>query len=904
MATSRGRPSSTKASISQDIQDEIDQMFGAQKAKWEAAFQALKNNGTSTLNDFRTLFRKIINDTTDWDDSLQDIYIKFEKIQKQTSEIFTNEKKAARALGEYNDVGKQILNHKIEERILSSDELKDIKEKLHKKAQDLVLAGRLLNKEREISKDVRERLKWLDEEIKKRERIEKALGLTGKLLKGISKIPILGDLLDTDKALKAAEKAANAGAGSLKVMDTALVSLGQSFISNLTSPAALLGLLIGLFKELIDLGFKYDKILTQNAKTLNISKETADIITKRFVEQNSSQVLLNKNLSKVFFTLTNQAQALEELNKLYGTAVYFSDRQVQDQIYITKQLGLQGEEAEGFSRLMITNKMTADEVLSSVVKQTVSLAKQTGIQLNNKKVLSEVTKVSGQLQANYKNNPDLIAKAVVQAQKLGMTLEQTSRSARSLLNFEESIENQIAAELVTGKQLNIEKARLLALNGDMAGAMDELLSKNVTYAEFQDMNIIQQDLLAKALGTTSDELANSLLHQQQLNDLGEQNKKLIEDRVAQLKKEGRETEANRLMNSLASKEEAKKSLREIDLQTQFNQLVLSYKEILVGILGGPMQQVLQKVMKWLNNSENVNKLTKAIQSILTGVAKMIQFIADHFEGIKMAAIALAAVIGIRFVGGLVQSLRLLGLMRGSMAGMAGPAAAGGMAGPVVTGGMASTGMYNGKPVFTGPKGGQYTVSASGKNVYLPKGANIQPMTPVASQSFGSKFGQNFRGGAAVASGVISGGITGFSEYQEQIAKGKSKSEAAGRGAFKGLGAGLGAAGGLALGAALAPATGGLSLLIPLVASGIGAWAGGELTDIDNYQKENTQTTNQAGNDLDAMLKEQQKTNNYLLENNRMTAAMAGKSSDIYYDSYKAGIAADVNTYQISSNYIP
>jgi hypothetical protein len=43
-----------------------------------------------------------------------------------------------------------------------------------------------------------------------------------------------------------------------------------------------------------------------------------------------------------------------------------------------------------------------------------SLAKQTGIQLDNKQVVQNVAKVSGQLRLQYANNPKLIAKAVVE----------------------------------------------------------------------------------------------------------------------------------------------------------------------------------------------------------------------------------------------------------------------------------------------------------------------------------------------------------------------------------------------------------------------------------------------------------------------------------------------------------
>jgi hypothetical protein len=53
----------------------------------------------------------------------------------------------------------------------------------------------------------------------------------------------------------------------------------------------------------------------------------------------------------------------------------------------------------------------------------------------------------------------------MQAQKFGINLEQAESMASKLLDFESSIEAELSAELLTGKNLNLEKARGLALEG-------------------------------------------------------------------------------------------------------------------------------------------------------------------------------------------------------------------------------------------------------------------------------------------------------------------------------------------------------------------------------------------------------------------------------------------------------
>ena len=101
-----------------------------------------------------------------------------------------------------------------------------------------------------------------------------------------------------------------------------------------------------------------------------------------------------------------------------------------------------------------------------------------------------------------------------------MTLEQTKNISSKLLNFEDSISAELEAELLTGQDLNLERARYLALMGDSAGAAEELM-KNLGpngLEKFQKMNVIQQEAYARALGMSADELADSLVKERQLQN--------------------------------------------------------------------------------------------------------------------------------------------------------------------------------------------------------------------------------------------------------------------------------------------------------------------------------------------------------------------------------------------------
>ena len=101
---------------------------------------------------------------------------------------------------------------------------------------------------------------------------------------------------------------------------------------------------------------------------------------------------------------------------------------------------------------------------------------------------------------------------------------------------------------------------------------------------------------------------------------------------------------------------------------------------------------------------------------------------------------------------------------------------------------------------------------------------------MGNAGFGSRFAAAGASGVAIGGGALAGLGSGISEYSEQKSMGKSTGEASTKAITKGLATGLGTWGGMALGAALAPATGGLSLLLPLLLGGAGSMVGGMAGD--------------------------------------------------------------------------
>ena len=100
-----------------------------------------------------------------------------------------------------------------------------------------------------------------------------------------------------------------------------------------------------------------------------------------------------------------------------------------------------------------------------------------------------------------------IINAGIAARKLGLEMSTVASISESLLDFESSIEKQLEASLLIGRQINLDRARQLSLAGDQEGVMKEILKQVGGEAEFNRMNVIQRKALADSVGVNVEQLS-------------------------------------------------------------------------------------------------------------------------------------------------------------------------------------------------------------------------------------------------------------------------------------------------------------------------------------------------------------------------------------------------------------
>ena len=561
-------------------------------------------------------------------------------------------KQIQQSYNKLSSIADKLRNHQKNEYNLSVKKLKLLKEQAKQEVEELKRARQqlerkkksvgLTQKEKEYYKEINQALnlknsylnqsvKHLEKEIKLEEKRADILGITQGMFKGIHglmrKIGVESEAFD--KINTSMREAASRG-GVFKTAMAGLKATASELKDQFTSIPGSLAVITMSFKYLAGIANEYSGQIFEIQQGLGGTWEQSKGIRDSFKDiAESSEKLLSNQKDLITATIA--------LNQSAGTFNAYGIKALDNFTKLTQVAGLTTDQAAKLQEYGDMYNKTSENIYDNIGKTKKGL-------LSNKHVLSQVLQVNGQLAAQYKNSPELLSKAVVQANKLGMTLEQAKKASSSLLDFESSIQSELEAELLTGKNINLEQARYLALMGDSAGAAKEMMNQVGGLEEFNRMNVIQQDALAKSMGMTSDELADALVKEKQMQELEKKRagqSKELQAKVKALRDQGRIAEAEALEKSALEQGDVKLAEQKLGVQKEFEKSMESMKEIFVYSLAPAITSMAKFVTGFIETISN-NPIAKtvlkaagaafAIGTVIAAVAGIGNIISKAFGG--------------------------------------------------------------------------------------------------------------------------------------------------------------------------------------------------------------------------------------------------------------------------------
>ena len=503
----------------------------------QKTFNEAINEGALAYREYEDLFKSIQGELGKKVSAVKDASKSYDQLVSATSQLKLNEEEITRLsdkqIQQNQNKAKaalEDLKHAAES--LSFQKQKLINDKNGNLLQGAALEARIKSKllSGEISKEEaallrakatnfkleEEMVEKAGEDVEKRTKLNEALGVTGNSLKGLNELAgNFAGAFGLDEVQKDMEKFAEDSIKSgksvsrLQTLGVGVVSAFGQLGKTLTDPAVIFTSILKTFAK-FEAANKQVRQLTgasaANFKNLAASAEAATnssislIDITKTIGSLSAEIGINVGAAFSSDTLI----AASELTELLGLGAAETANMALRAEVFGDDLGKAGTQAEG------------------IVKD---FAKQGKGALNVQQVMANAGKASNALSMSIKGGQEGLLKAAANAQALGLNLEQAEAIADSLLQFQSSIEAEMEAELLTGKQINLEKARMAALNNDIATLTEEIASNTEIQEAFSSGNRIQQEAIAKSLGMSKDDVAKMIL-------LSEKNKNLTEEQRA------------------------------------------------------------------------------------------------------------------------------------------------------------------------------------------------------------------------------------------------------------------------------------------------------------------------------------------------------------------------------------
>ncbi len=362
----------------------------------------------------------------------------------------------------------------------------------------------------------------------------------------------------------------------------------------------------------------FDERTVAIGRNLNVSREQSDrMVLSLNRAARSIQGLTGADLQK---GATMLAESL-------GTTAISSISTSKELVAQTKYLGISAEEsakqaefstATGENIAKAGNAMRGEVMLSN-------LRNKTGIKYQA--IMKDVANTSNAAKLLMKGQGVNITQAAIEAKKLGTTMEGIANIGKSMLDFESSIANELEAELLTGGEINNERARALALMGDTEGLAKEV-AKSGVLAKFEGAkNVLQQEALAKAYGMSKEEMADMVVKSKAMTAMGASDQKDLEKKYAtQLKAIDAAKASGNLAKAATLEAKLSQSIGNEELERQMKNRTVAEKQAEAMTKMGEAMDSLNKILKPIG--EAFDFIGKHIQIITKGMFSMTELMSS------------------------------------------------------------------------------------------------------------------------------------------------------------------------------------------------------------------------------------------------------------------------------------
>ena len=366
----------------------------------------------------------------------------------------------------------------------------------------------------------------------------------------------------------------------------------------LNERAASLFSTINQLKNPLTAGFELIKLSAQRFAELDNAamsfRQNTGFLASQTKQIETNIRVASRDLAGFGVTVEVASESAQQLANAFGDTAIANRENIEYVSLMKQNLGVSAED----STALMQNFMGIGGMSSKVARETAgaaaSMAKAAGVPFGA--VMKEVAKPSAEVRSLIRGSVDALIKGAIEAKRLGTSLEAVGKAAAGMLDFQTSINDEMEASVLFGKDVNLQKARELAYAGDLENLAKEQSRLLQEAGDVSKMDYFQRMGIAKALGMTVEEMDKMNAKQQELNQLRLEDPETYEKLTAKQKvmDKTKESLSDKYKKELLSQQLASQQEK---ITASINQIMVEISEILLPILNGlmPIVSILLKI---------------------------------------------------------------------------------------------------------------------------------------------------------------------------------------------------------------------------------------------------------------------------------------------------------------------
>ena len=226
----------------------------------------------------------------------------------------------------------------------------------------------------------------------------------------------------------------------------------------------------------------------------------------------------NAGATFISFFDDNAVDNLKSLSGEFGSVNNISTELQASTSLISANMGISGDEAAKLIGSLSRSSGSSKEMALDMIKSVQATAKMRGVLPS--KALKDLAGAAETFALYSKEGAQNLQNTSIYAAQVGVDLESVTKAGASLLDFETSINAELELQSLTGRRINLERARQLALAEKDDEALQEVARQLGGIAGWESMGRLEKQQAADLLGIQVDELKKVIYNQKEVATSG------------------------------------------------------------------------------------------------------------------------------------------------------------------------------------------------------------------------------------------------------------------------------------------------------------------------------------------------------------------------------------------------